>query len=237
MCPENAISIDGKTKIKISRGLCTNCGECARVCPAKSIQVIGESRSVEDVIKTVSQDIAFYSRSGGGVTLSGGEPLLQPDFASELMQACKMQGLDTAIETSGFGKPEDLYRICKNANLIFYDIKHFEGATHKALTGVDNGVILENLARLSRDLAGIPLIVRTPVVPGYTDSEANIKAIANFLRQIKNLQTYELMPYHRFGESKWRQLGRRYLLNKIKPPGPEQMAHLNKIARNELETG
>ena len=228
-CPEGAIRKSAGGKIEIDRRLCTNCGECAKVCPAQSLRLLGEDMSVEDIVKVVEEDSAFHSRSGGGITISGGEPLVQAKFAAELLKECRDQGIDTAIETTGHARWEDVENVCQYANLIFYDIKHMDSSKHKAFTGVGNELILENIKRLARHFPKTPIIVRTPVVSGYNDSEDNIKATVDFLSEVKTVRRYELLPYHGFGESKYHQLGREYPLSGLKSPGKEHMAALNKI--------
>jgi pyruvate formate lyase activating enzyme len=234
-CPEGAIIALNGGIVKIDRKLCTDCGRCAAICPAQAIKVIGEYMSVDDIIKVVEEDSVFYSRSGGGITVSGGEPSSQAEFVCELLRKCQSDGINTAIETCGYASWEHIAKACKYADLILYDIKHIDPDKHKAFTGVDNELILENLKRLSRACPVIPIVVRTPIVPGFTDLEENIEKIAHFVAAIKGLKEYDLLPYHGFGEPKYRQLGKNYPLRGIKGPSPEQMAVLKRIAVEKSE--
>lgn len=234
VCPEGAITLSQQKQIRIDRKSCTICGECARICPSRAIRTVGEYMSMDKALKRIQEDTAFYSRSGGGITLGGGEPLLQAEFVCELLKECRKLGLDTAIETCGHSPWENVEKVCRYADLIFYDIKHIDSAKHKILTGVSNNLILANIKRLSIDFPKIPIVARTPIVPGYTDSEKNIRSIADFLAGIGSLREYELLPYHGFGESKWHQLERQYSLSGLKGPNPEHMAILKRIAKRAI---
>jgi len=231
VCPAAAIKATGDNKIQIDRELCTNCGECAKVCPSKAIKLFGEHMSVEDVLRVLEEDSMFYSRSGGGITVGGGEPLLQADFVGELLKRCRERGIDTAIETCGYASWEAMKKVCRHANSIFYDIKEMDPNKHKSFTGVTNKLILENAKKLSRFFPETPIMARTPIVPGFNDSEENIKAIADFLSRLDSVREYELLPYHRFGEPKYQQLGREYQLIGLQPPGEETMAKLRTITQ------
>lgn len=235
VCDKSAIILY-EGKIRIDRSLCNNCGECARVCPAQALRLLGQYVSIEDITKLVEEDGAFYSRSGGGITVSGGEPLAQAEFVGELLKECRCRGIDTAIEITGFTEGEDVYKACRYANLIFYDIKHMDSDKHKTLTGASNILILENIKMVSGRLPTTPIIVRTPIIPNYNDSEVNIKATADFLIDIKSVQSYELLPYHAFGESKYKQLGRELQLSGLHPPSQECMDILSKITRKATYT-
>ncbi|MFC1929752.1 radical SAM protein [Chloroflexota bacterium] len=155
----------------------------------------------------------------------------QADFVYELLKACHNRGIDTAIETCGYADWQDLEKVCRYANSVFFDIKHADPHKHKELTGVDNKLILDNLEKLSRSFRETPIVVRTPIVPGLTDSKENIEAIASFLAKIKNLKAYELLPYHRFGESKYRQLGKQFSLDACQPPAKEHLEKLEKAVQ------
>jgi len=170
VCPVDAIKKSPGGKIKIDRRLCTNCGRCAEACAASALKLFGAFMSVDEVLSVIEEDSAFYWRSGGGITISGGDPLSQPEFVQELLRDGRARGLDTAIETSGYGYWEDVSRICKYANLVFYDIKCLDPKRHKAFTGISNELILENISKLSLQFPQTPIVVRTPVIPGFNDS-------------------------------------------------------------------
>jgi pyruvate formate lyase activating enzyme len=187
---------------------------------------------VDEVLEVVEQDGAFYARSGGGLTLSGGEPLTQPAFAARLLQSAQARGIDTALETSGYAHWSDLQRVCRHVNQIFYDLKAMAPEKHREGTGVGNQRILENLRRLCRAFPKLPLVVRTPVVPAFNDSPAEIRAIAAFVGRLSRPVRYELLPYHRFGAAKYAGLGRDYPLAELRPPSREQMAALSRVAED-----
>lgn len=231
LCANKAIiSLEG-VKVGIDRQLCNNCGKCAEACPATAIRVCGEYISIPDIVKVLEEDALFYWRSGGGITVGGGEPLCQADFVCQLLRVCQSRGMDTAIETSGYGMSEDFKKICEYANLIFYDIKHMDPGKHLAYTGVTNELILENIRRVSDTFPKTAIIARTPVIPGFNDSPDDIGAIADFLNGVPGVREYELLACHRLGEPKYRQIGRKYSLTNLQPPSQEHMARLRRIAQ------
>lgn len=220
-------------KVGVNRELCINCGECAKVCPAKALEVLGEYTNVKEVLRTIQEDTVFYTRSGGGLTLSGGEPLLQAEFACELLKEAKSCGMDTAIETCGYAEWHNLEKVCAYLDTVFYDIKCINLEKHKRFTGVSNKIILRNLQELRRHFPEIPVIVRTPVIPGFNDTEEDILAIIEFIKGIPNAK-FELLPYHRFGKSKYAYLGKKYLLSEVRTPPEEHMKFLKNIAKLNL---
>jgi pyruvate formate lyase activating enzyme len=209
---------------------CEACARCVRACPAEAFELRGESLSVAEVLAAVEEDGLFYARSGGGLTVSGGEPLVQADFAARLLQAARERGLDTALETSGCGRWDDLERVCRHADQVFYDVKTLDSERHREWTGVGNERILENLRRLCEAFPELPVVVRTPVVPGFNDDPASIRAIADFLETLARPVRYELLPYHGFGEPKYAQLGRSYALTGLAPPERGRMQELERVA-------
>jgi pyruvate formate lyase activating enzyme len=225
-CKHEAVRMDDQGRARIERNLCDNCGECAGVCPSKALEILGKPISVDEVIKKVEQDSAFYARSGGGLTLSGGEPVLQADFAIALLETARSRGIDTAVETSGFCKWDDLEAVCRRVNQIFFDIKSMDAQKHREWTRVDNEPILENLRKLVHAFPRLPLTVRTPIIPGFNDSVEDIALIRDFLNRITPSAHHELLAYHRFGEPKYQQLGKRYELEGVEPPSQEKMALL-----------
>ncbi|MEW6663243.1 MAG: glycyl-radical enzyme activating protein [Bacillota bacterium] len=234
-CSKGAIKeAESRNKVRVNRKLCINCGECAKVCPAKALEILGKYMNVKEVLKIIQEDTVFYARSGGGLTLSGGEPLLQAEFACELLKEAKSSGMDTAIETCGYTEWHNLEKVCGYLDTVFYDIKCIDSEKHKRFTGVSNDKILFNLKKLSRCFPRMPVIIRTPVITGFNDTEEDISAIIDFVKGVPNAK-YELLPYHRFGEIKYHYLGREYPLEGARPPKDEQMKILRNIANSALD--
>lgn len=208
-CPNNAISRDKSTlEIVIDRSKCDLCGNCENACPSKAIKIFGTVMNVEQVISTVEQDELFYSSSGGGLTLSGGDPLFQPTFARALLQKAQSYGFETAIETSGHGPWGDVQAIFQHCDFIHYDIKSMDTKKHKSFTGVDNRLILSNLEKVRHLFPDTPICVRTPVIPGFNDTQEDIKKIISFLETLPQKVSYELLTYHQFGENKYSMIGK-----------------------------
>ena len=218
-CPTGALRLT-EPGIEVDDAGCTMCGVCADVCPARAMGIAGREMSVQDVLSQVERDRLFYEHSGGGMTLSGGEPLLQPDFALALLKCARTRGIHTAVETTGCTDPATGMRVLSKTDLILYDIKHLDEATHRAGTGVTNRAILQN-AELASQL-GISMIVRTPVIPGFNDDPHDILAIGRFALKL-GLTQMHLLTYHRYGASKYASLRRTYVLTDLAPPGKEHL--------------
>ena len=186
--------------------------------------------SVDEVLRAVEEDDAFYARSGGGLTLSGGEPLAQGTFVVSLLAEARRRGVDTAVETSGLCNWITLQAVAAIADQIYFDIKCLDETRHIEGTGVSNTRVLENFARLRREFPAARVTVRTPVIPGFNDMETEIRAIADFIRSAGGAQAYELLPYHRFGEAKYEKLGKHYRLSHLRPPSEDRVRELYRIA-------
>ena len=228
VCPVKAIEIvEGKSKT--NRKLCSGIGKCAEVCPNEARTMMGRVVTAGEVFKEVNGDSIFYQRSGGGVTLSGGDPVAQPEFSISILKLCKNAGIHTAIETSGCVKWEILSQILNYVDLVLYDFKEMESAKHKTHTGVSNTLILDNVRKIYHERQ-IPLLARVPVVPGFNDSVENITATARFVaNELGKDVKVHLLPYHRLGETKYERLEYISTTTSIKPPTDEQMAKLNEI--------
>jgi pyruvate formate lyase activating enzyme len=229
VCDTKAISINDKGII-IDRKLCTNCGQCTKVCLPEALKIFGKIMSVEEVLKEINKDSHYYQKSGGGVTISGGEPLCQPEFTAALLKQCQNQGIHTAIETSGYGDTAALEEIIKHTNLVLFDIKSADINAHQQLTSRSNELILRNLKLLlTKDVF---LIVRIPVIPGYNDSDRDILAMADKIAELDRSKEVNLLPYHRFGMAKYHQLDREYKLKDLIPPTKEQLEKAKDIMKS-----
>jgi pyruvate formate lyase activating enzyme len=218
-CPQHAISLNTQGKPALDRKACDNCGQCLDVCFPHALIMYGREQSANEVFEEVRQDSAYYSNTGGGVTLSGGEPLSQPSFASSILALCREAGIHTALETSGFAPGRLFKEILSLTDHIMFDLKLMDSKTHEVFCGRPNGPILEN-ARIVASSA-IPVIFRVPLVPGLNDAEANLGALANFLKDSGIPQCeVELLPYHRLGTPKYENLGREYTLGSLIPQTP-----------------
>jgi len=190
---------------------------------------MGYSITSEEVFEDVNKDAIFYANSNGGVTLSGGDPLFQPDFSAAVLRRCHASGLHTAIETSGFGRWELLKNLLAHTDLVLYDLKHMETEAHKACTGVPNGLILDNARRICHELK-LPMIIRVPVVPGYNDSTENIQQLGAFVAsELGRNVSVHLLPYHRLGIGKNEQLEQEQPLADVVPPDEIHMENLRNI--------
>ena len=196
--------------------LCLRCGACAEACPTGARQLIGRPYRVEEVLDTVERDRPFYEESGGGVTFSGGEPLLQARFLLACLEAARQRGLHTAVDTSGFASEATIVEVAALTDLFLYDLKILDPRRHVELTGVPLAPILRNLRTL--DEAGARIWLRVPVVPGYTDGPANIEALGTFVAQLRHTRRLHLLPFHRLGGDKYARLGRSDGLEGVQPP-------------------
>jgi pyruvate formate lyase activating enzyme len=178
----------------------------------------------------IEREIPFYDESGGGVTFSGGEPLMQPGFLSELLNACRRQEIHTVVDTSGFANWNVFERIRADVDMFLYDLKHMDSLRHRAVTGVPNEPILENLRRLNA--AGAKCIVRIPLIPGINDDEKNLVDSGKFLASLSHIQSIELMGYHDIARAKYEALGREYALTGTKPPTEAPMHHAVEVLRS-----
>jgi len=221
VCPGNIAGPPAVTD-GVDRNRCTLCGACVEACPAEARSLVGKRMSVTEVIAGVEKDRVFYEESGGGVTFSGGEPLLQADFLLACLRACKDRGIHTAVDTCGYVPEAVLMEAAAHTDLFLYDVKHMDDARHRTYSGVSNEVILENLKRLMD--RGSDVWVRFPLIPGINDDEANLAAMADFMASLKVSPVMNLLPYHRMGSGKYDRLGIPFLLKGIDAPAAEQVA-------------
>ena len=236
VCPCGAIEIQ-EGKARTNRERCKGRGKCAEVCPYEARSLMGRHVTAGEVFHEVAKDEVFYESSGGGVTLSGGEPLAQPEFAAAILRLCKKAGLHTAVDTCGYAAWETVKEVLQYADLVLFDFKHMEPAKHQEYTGVPNRLILENAKRIYRELRR-SMWARIPVVPGYNSTKENIRATAEFIsRELGSRVKVHLLPYHKMGEVKYKRLEREDGVLHIEPLEEEKMEELKKIVESfGLET-
>jgi len=232
ICAEKAIApVEGQHRVGTDRSLCSGCGDCVSACPNRARELSGRRYTTEELFREVERDAAFYRRSGGGITVGGGEPAAQTDFVGEFLSLCRSHFFHTAMETSALTSWDRLSAVLSCLDLIYIDLKHMDETRHIQWTGVSNSLILENITRAARESR--VMILRIPVIPGFNDSEQNILESARFAKQLgNNLLRLELLPYHKFGMHKYDELEREYALESIDPPSDEHLAKLRDIARS-----
>lgn len=209
VCPAGVNTIAEDGKVQMEWGKCTTCGLCVAMCPAKCRKISGERYTAQELYKLVERDLTFTRRGRSGLTLSGGEVLTQWEVAAEVLRICRMNYIDTCIETSAFGPWEHLEALVRWCNTVFVDLKHIDSDRHREICGVPNELILTNIERLCRygDEHGVRIIIRHPVIPGYTDDEANNEGIARFLGRLPGHPDFNILPYHNLGENKYLMIG------------------------------
>lgn len=225
-CPEGAITLtdDG---ILIDRNGCSRCGSCVAACLPGALALSGRKMTVEEVWSVVKKDRDYYEVSGGGVTCSGGEVLGQPEFVAALFRRCRAEGIHTCADTSGWGSPEAMETVLRESDLVYFDLKHLDPAEHRKLCGRSNGPILRNLElTVAR---GVPLVVRLPLVPGCNDTDENLAATGALVARLAAGAEVHLLPYHHYGESKYRMLGKEYPLPEVESPAPEALERAKTI--------
>jgi len=209
----------------VSRGRCTGCGLCVAACVHDALRIAGREMTVEEVMAVVAQDEPFYQTSGGGMTLGGGEPAYQPEFALALLTAARRRGIHTAIETCGHARPEVFSRLLAAVDSVLIDVKHLDPGIHRTAVGRSNDLILMNAAAALR--SGKPVAVRVPLIPGFNDDLEHARSLARFVRRHANGDAevvVELLPYHRLGAAKYAHIGRRYKPAGLAAPPPERVA-------------
>lgn len=213
----------------LDRGRCVACGRCVDACLFDALVLYGRKVTPEEILPELLEDRLFYTLSGGGVTLSGGEPLLHPAFCAELFGLLQREGIPCAMDTCGEVPWSAFEAVLPVTELFLYDLKQMNPERHRRCTGVSNERILENLRRLSD--TGKEIEIRMPLVPGFNDEEENLEAAGRFLAGLKPLRGVRLLPYHSFGRSKYRAIGHPDTMPDVNPPSSEQLAHAADILR------
>lgn len=225
-CPNSAISLKGDILLT-DRELCTNCGTCAGICFAQARELCGKYMTACEVYEIVKRDNIFYINTGGGVTVSGGEPTSQADFLIELFRKCKKDNIHTALDTCGYTEWKILRKILEYTDLVLFDLKQMDNEMHYEYTGVHLDKIQGNLKNI--DCSGKPIWIRIPVIPGCNDDEENIEKSAQFLAELNNLKRLDLLPYHSYGRQKYPMLDRVYKLSMVKSPSIKKMNNIKKV--------
>lgn len=206
---------------RINRDKCTDCGECAEACLYGALVKYGDKMTPQEVFKKVRRDKMFYDSSGGGVTVSGGEPMVNADFVAELFKMCCGENIHTCIETCGYAPSDGYYKVIPYTDLFYFDLKIMDPALHKKYTGCDNALIHENAKIVSE--SGVPLLFRQPLIPTVNDNEDNITRTAEFMKRIGKTDL-QLMPYHRAGKTKYDALNMKYETADLSVMPPEAIA-------------
>lgn len=227
VCPKGALSLDASKVPTLDRAKCDLCGDCVRACPSAALRFFGEVYDLEGVMKVIRRDVPFYRCSGGGVTISGGEPLQQWQFAKALLEACNLEGIDTAMETCGFAPWKNLEVLLPLLGQVFYDIKHVNRERHLVGTGQDCTMILENLKKLVTIHPNV--VIRVPVIPGFNADREDMDRITEWISVNAGNIPVELMAYHRYGEKKYDSLGRPYPLKGFPLVSQEEMDDLKAL--------
>ena len=230
VCACEAITLNEDT-VRIDRSKCDLCMKCTDVCPAEAIESTGKYISLKEAIEEAGKDELFYRNSGGGVTLSGGEPLRQPEFTLNLLKKCKEKALSTALDTSGYASWRILRRALKYTDLVLFDIKHLNSTIHRKGTGLGNQLILENLKRIV-DAKQTRVWLRIPIIPDYNDSEQYIEKLAEAMTKMP-VEKISLLSYHEWGKPKYESLGRDYPFDDSIPPGQEKLQALKNIMQSK----
>jgi pyruvate formate lyase activating enzyme len=229
-CPADALELT-PTGMCIDRERCSPCDICAEACPSGALEVIGRRWTAEELLSYVERDAVFYETSGGGVTVSGGEPAMQPDFVEEFLRLCHGAGLVTALDTSGHADWTVYERLLPHVDLILFDLKIMDAERHRQATGVILDRILANAVEIAE--RGVPMWVRTPIVPGYTDDEENVAGLAAFIRdRLSAVERWDLLAYTKLGRPKYGRLDLDYSLEDLEPPNRQRMERLAAVATN-----
>lgn len=224
-CPAGAIS-SSSSGLVTDNQLCAACGQCVDICSASARQIAEQVLTISQLMDIIHQDILFYDESGGGVTFSGGEPLLQAEFLIEALSACGQREIHRVVDTSGYASKTTIEKVAKHTDLFLYDLKCIDSQRHRQYTGVSNKIILDNLVSLHD--SGANVIVRIPLIPGFNDDAESISLIHGFLRPLVGIHEIHILPYHEYQKNKYCKLGIPYLAGHVSPPTQAYLFNLVK---------
>jgi pyruvate formate lyase activating enzyme len=227
VCPQSMVTPGSDAGPAVAPG-CTACGRCVQACPSGARELMGKTMSLADVLAIIERDRVFYRQSGGGVTFSGGEALVQAEFLGPLVERCWAGGISMALETCGHFSWASTRELLARMDLVFLDIKHMDPVIHRRATGLDNRLILQNAIRIAREK--IPLVIRVPLIPTVNDDVGNIRATAAFVSEnLGGILGVEVLPYHTLGKGKYRALGLAYQLDHLVPPAVADVARARRV--------
>jgi len=226
VCPQDAISKDGNY-IKIDKDKCDLCAKCEDVCVYEALEVVGREVTVQEVMNEIEKDKVFFDESGGGITFSGGEPLMQRDFLEVLLKEIRKKDIHVTLDTSGYVSFEDLDRISDKVDLFLYDLKTMDDEKHEKYTGVSNKLILENLSKLAERRKSVA--VRIPLISGINDDDQSIHMFVDYLQSLKNIKQIDLLSYHRGGSEKHKRLRKKGSPRTFQTPSDERIEEIKKI--------
>jgi len=229
-CEKNAITHDEEVGFHTALEKCDVCGDCVKRCYTGAREIVGKEYTVQDLTELLLRDKIFYERSGGGVTLGGGEVTMQTGFAAKLLGELKKHGIHTAIETCGYCEWEKIESMLPNLDLILFDIKHPDPDIHKTMTGADNALILKNLNKLSK--TGKHIIIRYPLIPGVNDDDPTIKCVGKIAIDL-GIRDVHILPFHQMGENKWMGLEKEYYFKDIDPISDDKAANAKLLLEDE----
>ena len=230
VCPQSAVYPDKKYGYLSDPAKCDGCGQCTRECYYSAREIVGSYYSVDELMREIVKDIHFFEESGGGVTFSGGEPILQSEFLKQILIECRKHSIHTAIETAAYAAWSKFALIIDYLDLVFIDFKHYNSEIHLRETGVSNDLILDNISRLNE--TGIDVIVRIPVIPKVNFNEETIKEMFLLLSMYKNLKHVELLPFHILGKGKYKGLGRSYKFEDKKSIKKQELEPLKAMGKD-----
>ncbi|MDY3014490.1 MAG: glycyl-radical enzyme activating protein [Evtepia sp.] len=217
VCGQGVNQVTAGEKVQVDFDHCTLCGACVDHCPAGTRMISGKEYTARELFREANKDAAFYRKGGGGVTISGGEALLQYEVAAETLRLCRSNYLNTCLETSAYAPWDHLWQVARYCHTVFVDLKHMDEKKHREQTGVSNRLILENIRKLCQELpkVGGKVIVRVPLIPGYNDDDETVKEAAQFVDSLSGCPELNLLPYHNLGESKYEMIGKTYAMGEV----------------------